>query len=107
MMPDTASISGLRFRALPAIILAAVLLAAAPLPVVAQQGVHVVQPGETLLGIAVRYGTTVPALIAANRIIDADMIWVGQRLTIPGAAAVAEVVSVATTPAASSNRFVM
>ena len=112
MMPHTASIHGLRSRALPVLpalllvaLVAPLLLAAAATPtVVTQQSVHVVQPGETLLGIAARYGTTVSALITANRITDADMIWVGQRLTIPGAEAVADTVSVAPAPAVTGLR---
>jgi len=45
--------------------------------------VHVVQPGETLTSIALRYGVTVAALIQANGIVNPNWIYVGQRLTIP------------------------
>jgi len=45
--------------------------------------VYVVQPGDTLSGIARRYGTTVAAIVAANGISNPDFIWVGQRLIIP------------------------
>jgi LysM repeat protein len=48
-------------------------------------GVHVVQRGETLAGIAYRYGTTVQALVSANGIRNPSLIYVGQRLTISGA----------------------
>ncbi len=51
--------------------------------------VHMVAPGETLSGIAARYGTTVAALVRANRIQDADLIVVGTRLRVPASAAVA------------------
>jgi lipoprotein-anchoring transpeptidase ErfK/SrfK len=47
-------------------------------------GVHVVQPGETLYSIAVRYGTTVGALVTANNLTSANMIFAGQRLVLPG-----------------------
>jgi len=47
-------------------------------------GQHVVAPGETLTSIAVRYGTTVAALAAANGLRDTDFIYVGQVLVIPG-----------------------
>jgi len=45
------------------------------------QRVHVVRRGETLSGIAARYGTTVSALVRANNI--RNRIYVGQRLIIP------------------------
>ena len=45
---------------------------------------HTVQRGETLSGIAVRYGTTVQALMQANGIWNPNHIFVGQRLCIPG-----------------------
>jgi LysM repeat protein len=47
------------------------------------QLVHVVQAGESLLRIAIRYGTTVEAIVAANNLADADQILEGQRLSIP------------------------
>jgi LysM repeat protein len=45
---------------------------------------HVVQPGETLSRIALRYGTTVEAIAQANNLINPDFIVPGQRLVIPG-----------------------
>jgi len=45
--------------------------------------VHVVQPGENLFRIALRYGTTVDAIVAANGLSNARMIYAGQRLVIP------------------------
>lgn len=50
----------------------------------AQGGTHVVQAGETLSGIAARYGVSVQALMQANGITNPSLIYVGQRLTIPG-----------------------
>jgi LysM repeat protein/Tol biopolymer transport system component len=47
-------------------------------------GQHVVAPGETLTSIALRYGTSVAALAAANRLGETDFIYVGQVLIIPG-----------------------
>jgi LysM repeat protein len=72
-------------RTLTALILA-LLLAALILPGAAQaQGVtHVVQRGETLSGIAARYGTTVQAIMSANGLSNPNFVWVGQRLAIPG-----------------------
>ena len=47
-------------------------------------GVHVVQRGENLFRIALRYGTSVRALAAANGIANSHRVYVGQRLVIPG-----------------------
>jgi len=45
--------------------------------------IHVVQPDETLWGIAVQYGTTVAALVEANQIPNPSLIRIGQTLAIP------------------------
>lgn len=45
--------------------------------------VHVVQPGENLFRIALRYGTTVQAIANANGIANPALIKVGQVLRIP------------------------
>jgi len=45
--------------------------------------VYVVEPGDTLSGIALRFGTTVTALEAANGISSSGFIYVGQRLVVP------------------------
>ena len=47
-------------------------------------GFHVVQWGENLFRIALRYGTTVEAIASANGITNPNCIYVGQRLIIPG-----------------------
>jgi LysM repeat protein len=51
----------------------------------AQDGgrIHVVREGETLTSIANRYGVSVEALAAANKLGDPNAIVVGQRLIIP------------------------
>ncbi len=49
--------------------------------------IHVVQRGENLFRIAIRYGTTVDAIVSANGLGDATQIQVGQRLLIPGGTA--------------------
>lgn len=56
----------------------------APAPTPAPSGTHTVQAGETLSGIAARYGTTWQALQAANGIADANLIFPGQTLRISG-----------------------
>jgi peptidoglycan/xylan/chitin deacetylase (PgdA/CDA1 family)/phage tail protein X len=47
------------------------------------QTVHVVQAGDTLYRIALRYGVTVPAIVAANNLANPNLISVGQVLVIP------------------------
>lgn len=48
---------------------------------------HTVAWGDTLFSIANRYSTSVNAIMQANSIRNAEMIFVGQRLLIPGSAA--------------------
>jgi LysM repeat protein len=45
--------------------------------------VHIVQPGENLFRIALRYGVTVNALTVANGLSNSNRIYVGQRLVVP------------------------
>ena len=45
---------------------------------------HVVQAGEHLTAIANRYGTTPQAIASANNLVNMNLLYVGQRLTIPG-----------------------
>src|SRR5690606_33455910 len=45
---------------------------------------HVVQRGENLFRIALRYGTTWPVLAAANGLVNPNLIYSGQVLIIPG-----------------------
>lgn len=58
-----------------------------PTPAPATGTVYVVQPGDTLFSIARRNGTTVAALQAANGLLNPNQIYVGQQLTLTGAAA--------------------
>jgi LysM repeat protein len=56
----------------------------APTPTPAPQArTYVVQSGDTLAAIAVRFGTSVEAIQAANGIADTDVILIGQVLVIP------------------------
>lgn len=50
----------------------------------ATEVVHVVARGETLTGIARRYGSTIAAIATANSLANPSFLRVGQRLTIPG-----------------------
>lgn len=45
--------------------------------------VYVVQPGDNLFRIALRYGTTVTTLAVLNNIPNPNLIFIGQRLTVP------------------------
>lgn len=45
---------------------------------------HTVQPGDTLFGIATRYGVSIVELAQFNGIVNYDQLSVGQVLTIPG-----------------------
>jgi len=66
--------------------IALVLTLAIAIPAFAQgPATHVVQRGENLFRIALRYGVTVEALAAANGLSNPRLIYVGQRLIIPGA----------------------
>ena len=44
---------------------------------------HIVEPGDTLWAIATRYGVSLQALMNANGITGANVIWAGQKLVIP------------------------
>ena len=73
-----------------ALVLLALTLAVVGLTAVSAESpiVHVVSWGDTLFSIAARYGTSVNALIQANGLRNADVIYVGQRLVISGGAPV-------------------
>jgi LysM repeat protein len=58
---------------------------------------HTVDEGETLAGIARRYGTTITALAEANGLDDPNLIVAGTTLVVPGAGAVVTAPSSATT----------
>jgi LysM repeat protein len=51
------------------------------------QVVHVVQPGQNLFRIALRYDTTVDAIVAANGL-NSHVIYTGQQLVIPSSSRV-------------------
>lgn len=60
--------------------------ASAPTPDAAQpaaEEVYVVQPGDTLLAIATRYGILVDDILNANNLSNPDFVFAGQRLVIP------------------------
>jgi LysM repeat protein len=59
---------------------------AATAPTTAPQ-THIVVAGDTLIGIASRYGTTVSALVTANHLANPNLIYAGERLTVPAVGA--------------------
>lgn len=64
---------------------------------------HVVSRGETLSGIAVRYGVAVRSLARLNGLRDADVLIAGRRLRLPGAARPSETSSSAASDGAVSG----
>jgi len=46
--------------------------------------VHTVQPGESLLSIAHQYGVSIRELAQRNYILNINLVFVGERLVIPG-----------------------
>ncbi|MFI0488343.1 MAG: N-acetylmuramoyl-L-alanine amidase AmiB [Yersinia sp. (in: enterobacteria)] len=54
--------------------------------------IHKVQRGETLSGIASRYGVSM-ARLRQNNTLKSDVVWVGQRLKVPTPGSTAEVVT--------------
>ncbi len=49
-----------------------------------QGPVYIVQPGDTLYSIAIKFGTTIEVIAAANSLSDPYIISLGMRLVIPG-----------------------
>lgn len=66
------------------VILATFLLWPAAASAQADGPSYTVQEGDTLFGIAVAFGSTVPQLAAANGLADPSAIFPGQELVIPG-----------------------
>ncbi|MCP9886820.1 LysM peptidoglycan-binding domain-containing protein [Cyanobium sp. ATX 6A2] len=74
-------------RTLAALALAMALPTAGLVAPPVQAQVVVVKEGDTLSDIAARHGVGLTRLMQANGISDADLVVVGQRLTIPGGSA--------------------
>lgn len=72
-----------------AVILVVVLLLTVSIPGAVSAGgtSYVVKPGDTLGSIAAVYGIAMGAVMRANALSNAEMIWAGQKLTIPATGA--------------------
>lgn len=55
-----------------------------PTPAPSNDTIYVVKAGDTLSGIASKYGTTYQTLAAYNNISNPNLIYVGQQIKIPG-----------------------
>jgi LysM repeat protein len=54
-----------------------------PLPTITPVTIYVVQAGDTLSGIAVKFDSSVEAIAAANGITNVGLIVIGQKLVVP------------------------
>lgn len=68
-------------------------------------GAYTVRAGDTLTAIAARFGVSPAALASANGIANPNLIYVGQRLTIPGASGATP--GGATQPAAFEGYYIV
>ncbi|MGI8588004.1 MAG: LysM peptidoglycan-binding domain-containing protein [Chloroflexia bacterium] len=67
-------------------------------------GGYVVQAGDNLSTIAVRYGVSLDSLVSANGLSNSNFIWAGQRLTIPSSASPAPAPSTAPPPVPAQSQ---
>ncbi|HLL50240.1 MAG TPA: LysM domain-containing protein [Thermomicrobiales bacterium] len=56
-----------------------------PVPTPGEQQLYVVREGDTLSGIAARFGVSEDAILEENPLVDRDRLFVGQELVIPPA----------------------
>jgi len=69
--------------AMPTLTIVTVTPGVPPTPTIAIVATYVVQPGDTVSGIAARYGVTEDALLRANGLADRNRLDAGQTLSIP------------------------
>lgn len=75
-----------RWRRLPFVLAATALIWTATLVPASANTPHVIQPGETLSGIAAAYGVPLDVLAAQNHIVNINLIYAGESITLPGQA---------------------
>ena len=84
-----------------------IALAQSPIPTAQGQvdvsGTYAVVAGDTLYGIATRYGMTITQMTNANALGPSPTLYVGQRLVIPGVAPHAAATLATTTAVGASN----
>jgi LysM repeat protein len=68
---------------------------------------YLVRPGDTLMSVAARHGTTISKLAAANGLHWNAWLYVGQRLTIPGGEAPSAQPTPANPPSSSGGTYVV
>ncbi len=56
-----------------------------PVPTPGKQQLYIVREGDTLSGIAARFGVSEDAILKENPLADRDTLFVGQELVIPPA----------------------
>jgi LysM repeat protein len=67
----------------PELVIVTVTPGVPPTPTVAVAHRYVVQQGDTLSGIAEKFGVTEDAIVRANKLTDRNRVFVGQQLLIP------------------------
>lgn len=75
----------------------------APAAAAASARTHTVRAGETVSGLAKKYGTTVSAVVSANNLRSSGLIYVGQKLVVPGSAATTAPAPAAPAPTAPTS----
>jgi LysM repeat protein len=80
-----------RVRPAPTIVDAPPAIADAP-PDASDSSIYVLRPGDNLTHLSASYSTTIPAILAANGLSNANRIYVGQALIIPGTAVAPETI---------------
>ncbi len=71
----------------------------------AEPTIYVVQTGDNLTRLSARFGTTIPAILGANKIANPSLVFVGQSLIIPTAAPKPDVVESPAAPAPIANHL--
>ncbi len=82
-----------RIKVIPILILILIVLPAATVQAQGGGPTYIVEPGDTLTGIARRFGTTVEAMVETNGIEDPSKLYTGAELTIPGFEGVAGILT--------------